>query len=196
MIVAESPWSVTPVADAAEVQVGVVHGGGQRLLQVDAVDAPVRRAEPGAVVRPAGVRGDPLGAAPVAVDQLGRLGGDGVEGLSDAEAVELPGAVRRERDGRADLAQLVGALVEVDGDPGALQGDPEGEPADARPDDGDAGAHGETACRIASASSAGRVKLASWLPGVSTTTASCSRGGKRSQPHSPGGSAMSSVERM
>ena len=52
------------------------------------------------------------------------------EGLPDAETVELAGAVGRQRDGRADLTQLLGLLVEVDLHPRTGQCDAEGEAAD------------------------------------------------------------------
>jgi hypothetical protein len=112
---------------------------GERLLQVDAVHAPVGRAEALSVGVGTRVRSDPRAAAAVAVDQLGGLGGDRVEGLPDAETVELAGAVGRQRDGRAHLAQLVGLLVEVDLHPCARQRDAEGEAADPGSCDDDAG---------------------------------------------------------
>ena len=119
----------------------LVDAGGERLLQVGAMDSAIGRAEPGAIGAAVAdrVSRDPLARPAVAIDELGRLGRRRDDRVEDAEAPELAGRIGRERHRGADLRELVGLLVEIGRKAALPQGDRQSEAADSGADDRDAG---------------------------------------------------------
>ena len=63
------------------------------------------------------VVGDDLAAVPAPDDQRRGDDGDGFNLPAEPEPPQLARAVRRQRDGGADLAQFVGLLVDLGADP-------------------------------------------------------------------------------
>ena len=111
--------------------------GAERLLEVGAVDAEVRRAEPllVPVVLLHRVRRDPARRPPVPVDQLGGDGGVGGQLVRQTQPRELADRVGGQGDGGTDLGQLGRLLEHVRLDAALLQGEAEGQPPDAGADD-------------------------------------------------------------
>ena len=103
-------------AAAAEVQPFAAEPVGERLQQRDAMDAVVGRAERRLVDAVAAHRmvGDDLAGDPVPDDQRRGHDRDGLDLLAEPEPPQLARAVGRQRDGGADLAQLVGLLVDLE----------------------------------------------------------------------------------
>ena len=111
----------------------------QGLQQRHAVHAVVGRAERRLVraVAPDRMVGDHLAGVAAADHQRGGNDRDGLDLLAEPEAPQLPRAVGRQRDRRADLAQFVCLLVDVEVDPALAQSEREDQASDAAADDRD-----------------------------------------------------------
>jgi hypothetical protein len=83
--------------------------------------------------------GDDLAGDPVPDDERRGHDRDRLDLLGKPEPPQLAGAVRRQRDGGADLAQLGRLLIDLGADPALAQGERENQPADPAADDGDLG---------------------------------------------------------
>ena len=103
------------------------------------MDAVVGRAERRLVGSVAAHRmvGDDLAGVPAPDDQRRGDDGHGLDLLAEPEPPQLARAVGRQRDGGADLAQLVRLLVELAADPALAQREREDQPADPAADDRD-----------------------------------------------------------
>jgi hypothetical protein len=121
-----------------EVQSGAAVGRAEDPLVLGAVDAQPRCAHPvevGVAVAHR-VGGDPLPRRPPAVDQLGRDGGDRLELLQQAHPAQQPRRVAAHADGRTELRQRGRLLEDLGRDAAFPEGQPEGQAADPRSDDG------------------------------------------------------------
>jgi hypothetical protein len=128
----------TPSAPMTQ-QDRVAQARAQRLLQIGAMDAEIRRVEARLVAsaEPHAMARNPRAGATVAVDQLGRLGRRAADSVEKVEARELACGVRRQCDRRSDFRELRRLLVEIRREAARTQRVGQHEPADAGADDRD-----------------------------------------------------------
>ena len=128
-----------PDAPVTEMESVVAQVLAERLQQRHPVHAVVGRPERGLVdaVAPDRMIGDDLAGAPVADHERARHHGHGLDLLAETEPPQLARPVGRQRDGGADLAQLVRRFVDVAADAALAQREREHQPADPAADDRD-----------------------------------------------------------
>lgn len=109
----------------------------QHGLQIGAMDAPVRAAELPPIARLAAMMADHRAAASVAIDESRNLRTRRVELRTQSHAFVEARRVGRQRDGRADFAQLAGLFIELRVDAVLAQRERQRQAADAGADDRD-----------------------------------------------------------
>jgi hypothetical protein len=92
--------------------------------------------------------GDDRAGVPAPDDERRGHHGHGLDMLAEPEPAQLAGAVGRQRDRGADLAQFAGAFVDLHRETRPLQRDAQGQATDPGPGDHDATMHGGSVTRL------------------------------------------------